>query len=286
MIKTLPIANTFLEILTKRISTDRLKLPAFPPMASKCLALMKEKEYDQRQLIALLQKDPILTAQLVRLASTAAYGSTEPLRSIEQAVVRLGVRNIKSAIVEACAKQVYQSTDARIAAAFNDQWRHSLAVAMLARDIAAIIGRTDAEFAYLAGLLHDIGKPVTAITMLEAEKAIGNQKWVESDEWIQVVNESHRPIGVLLATKWKLPEEVRKAIADCSEYDTSERNSIANVVRFANSVAKREGIYTGTFDAEDVDALIMIGRSLLGIDEDHLDKLAANLAQRVATEML
>ncbi len=286
MTKTQPITQTFTDILTKRISTDRLSLPAFPPMASKCLALMKEKEYDQRQLIALLQKDPVLTAQVVRLASSAAYGSGEPLRSIEQAVTRLGSRNIKTAIIEACARQVYQSTDSHIALAFAELWRHALAVAMLARDVAAIIGRTDAEFAYLGGLLHDIGKPVTAIILLEAEKALGNSRWVKSEEWIQVVNESHRPIGVLLATKWKLPDEVRKTISDCSEYDTSERTSIANVVRFANSVAKREKIYTGPYDAEDVDALIMIGRSLLGIDEEHLDKLAHNLGQRVSSEML
>lgn len=283
--KTQPITATFTEILTKRISTDRLTLPAFPQMATRCMALLKEKEFDQRQLVTLLQKDPVLTAQLVRLASSAAYGGTDPLRSIEQAVVRLGSRNIKSAIIEACARQVYQSSDPRITQAFSDQWRHSLAVAMLSRDVAAIIGRTDAEFAYLAGLLHDVGKPVLAIMLLEAEKVVGSARWVGSDEWIQVVNESHRAIGVLLATKWKMPEEVRKAIAECSEYDSAERTSIANVVRFSNSVAKREGIYAGHFDAEDVDALIMIGRSLLGIDEDHLGKLAANLKQRVASEM-
>lgn len=54
------------------------------------------------------------------------------------------------------------------------------------------------------------------------------------------------------------------------------------MVRFANALAKREGYTTGPVDASDIDALIMIGRSMIGADDAVIDRLAAGLAERVA----
>ena len=78
-----------------------------------------------------------------------------------------------------------------------------------------------------------------------------------------------------------LPESVSAAIADCAEYNGTDRLSVPNCVRFANALTKREGLYLGKFDASDMDALVMIGRSLLGIDDSVLNLLSSGLADRV-----
>lgn len=109
--------------------------------------------------------------------------------------------------------------------------------------------------------------------------------WIEPEVWIEVINRTHRPVGTVLAQKWGLPETVTAAIADCAEYNGSDRLSVANCVRFANALAKREGIYVGKVDQADSEALVMIGRSLLGIEDSILSRLASRLGERLDTLM-
>ena len=93
-----------------------------------------------------------------------------------------------------------------------------------------------------------------------------------------------RTIGVALAEKWRLPDAVAAAIRDSSEYDSSERLSLGNVVCFSNSVAKLQEIYAGSFDKPDAEALIMLGRSLLGLEDDVISRLSNGLRSRVVGE--
>jgi hypothetical protein len=91
-------------------------------------------------------------------------------------------------------------------------------------------------------------------------------------------------VALALAQKWSLPEDVVTTIRDLSDYDTSARQCASNFVRFANAVAKREQIYVGEYSMDDVEALIMIGRSLLEVNDELLGKLTAGLKERVATQ--
>jgi putative nucleotidyltransferase with HDIG domain len=156
-------------------------------------------------------------------------------------------------------------------------------VAQLAQRVAVVSGASDPDIAYLAGLLHDLGKPVVATILLEAESQIAQRNpklWIDFATWIDVVQRCHRPIGVELARKWQLPDEIQKAIEECGDYDPANRLSTGNAVRFANAVVKQQGIYTGSVSAEDNDALIMIGRSLLGIDDETLTRLSSDLKEK------
>jgi len=201
-------------------------------------------------------------------------------------VVAVSFKKLKTILFELSARQVFQSHDGRIAAATRAMWDHSVAVALVARDLCALSSiAAEADTAYLAGLLHDIGKPLVASMLLEAEKLITAQVptgWISSDAWMQIIGRSHRPVAMALASKWSLPEEIVTTIKDLTDYDSSQRQSASNYVRFANAIAKREGLVAGELNSEDVEALIMIGRSLLEVNDDLLGKLVAGLKDRVA----
>jgi len=78
---------------------------------------------------------------------------------------------------------------------------------------------------------------------------------------------------------------VCRSIKDCDEYDNSDRLSIANAVRFANAVAKQQGIYVGNVDADDIEALVMIGRSLLGLEPEVVTRLTDGLKNKAKEQM-
>ena len=116
-----------------------------------------------------------------------------------------------------------------------------------------------------------------------------NERSPELDEpfmtdslWLKVVDNAHRDVGAALASQWNLPAAVTKAIAGCDTYDEgASRGSCGNLVRYANALTKRQGLYVGTIDADEVAAIIAEGRRILAIDETTEAGLVAGLGERV-----
>jgi putative nucleotidyltransferase with HDIG domain len=275
------LAETMTKVIKARVEAGRLVLPALPEVAAKTLELLRRPDQHMKAITDLLEKDPVLVAQLVKLGSSAAYAGTENVTSIRQVVARLGTQKLSVALTEAVAHRVFVSNDSRIRSLLEQIWLHSQTVAGLARDIAALSKGIDADAAYLGGLLHDVGKPVVALMLLEAEKSL-KVRWISAESWISVVNSTHREIGIQMTESWRMPDAVQRAVRDCSEYDPGDRNSVANVVRLANSVAKLNGVYPGTFDKDDAEAMVMIGRSVIGIDEAVLLRLSSTVGGKRA----
>jgi len=279
------VAQQLEQVVLRRLEEDKLVLPPMPGVAMKCLDLLQKSDYTVQKIADLLETDPILTARVMRTVNSAGMATKQPATNIQAAITRLGQRNLRTVLVEASVGAVFESRDKRIADAAKGLWQHSVAVALLARDLVILLGVGDPEDAYLGGLLHDVGKPVLAILLLEAEKQVTSRTtkgFLGSDEWLKALQRSHRAIGVAIAKKWQLPEPVTRGIEDCNDYDSTDRHCVANIVRFANAIAKQQGIYVGTFDPEDINALVMIGRSLLGLEDDALVRLAGGLREKLA----
>jgi putative nucleotidyltransferase with HDIG domain len=276
-------------IILTRLAADRLVLPALPAAALKCIRLLKDPDLSLKTAAAAIEHDPVLTASLIRLCNSAALATREPVRSVLAAVTKLGTAKLKTFLFEASANQLFESRDERIARGCRALWEHSVAVAILAKDVVAFANAGDPDDAYLGGLLHDVGKPVVASLMLQAERAATHQKthavWIDSARWTRVIASAHRKVGVAIASKWELPQTVARCVQSCDDYDATNRLSPVNAVRFANALAKREGIYLGNVDASDNDALIMIGCSLLGLDSSMVDRLVKELHTRVGRHL-
>lgn len=268
-------------IVLARIEADRLVVPSMPVIATRCLALLKDPDFQAKKLVAQLEADPVLAALVLRQANSASNGTTVKL--LDQAVARLGAQHMKILVMGYAAHELFQSADKRIAEANKRIWQHSVAVALLSRDLATFSGNSEGDVCYLGGLLHDVGKPVLASMMLEAERKLGMGRagWIDHAAWVEAVGAAHRRVGTAVATQWNLPAEVTAAIQDCNDYDPDDRTCAANVVRLANAIAKREGYATGPVAAVEVDAMIETGRAMLGIEVDVIARLAGGLASRV-----
>lgn len=282
------LAQKLEDIVLARLAENTLTLPPPPLAVTRCLALVRTPDFALRDSVPIIESDPVVAARVLKAANSAAHGGMERAKSIAQAVTRIGVERLKAILMEIAAQRLFESRDPRIQEACRGVWEHSLAVAMLSRDVAALTGVEDTECAYLAGLLHDVGKPVVAWALLEAEKLVVGTRtniWIDAALWVEAIQRSHRKAGVQLAAKWGLPEAIASAIADSAEYDSLNRLSPGNCVRFANALAKREGLYVGEIDADDVDALVMIGRSLLGMDDVVMQRLCSGLQERVKAQL-
>ena len=263
--------------IDNRIAQDNLTLPLLPAIAARANDVVRKPDASIKDLVATVELDPILAALVMRQANGSGA------RTLEQAVSKLGHQKIRSILAESSSHRVMESRDSKSADATRLIWEHVRAVAILAQNVAVLAGVEEPELCYVAGLLHDIGKPVVAIMLLEAEAQIAQRNpklWIDADTWIGVIERTHRKIGVNLAKKWQFSEEVQKSVLEFSDYDAANRQSIANAVHFGNALAKQLGIYLGEVSTDDNDAQVMVGRSLLGIDDDGIARVAADIKSR------
>jgi putative nucleotidyltransferase with HDIG domain len=274
------------QIVLGRIASDSLILPAMPESAARCLALARAPDINLAEVSAVIARDPMLAAQVLRVANSAALGGHGGGRSILAAVTRVGAERLRLLVVETAARRVFDSRDRRIATAFRGIWEHSLAVALVSRDVA-IETAADVEDAYLAGLLHDIGKPVVAAMLLEAEKMVregDSLAFMDHVAFIAAVQETHRAVGAAMARKWRMPDSVIDCVGGGDAYDRGDPGGAANLVRFSNALAKRAGVYVGDFDAARAEAVVMDGQALLGLDPGGVERWQRERLGRLQAE--
>jgi putative nucleotidyltransferase with HDIG domain len=270
-------------IVLDRIANNRLVLPAMPSVPQRCLDILRDPDFNVRKLVKELESEPVLALLVTRAANSASHARSGGTQALDQAVVRIGARPLRTLITEYAVNELFESSNRQIKDANRKVWEHSLVVALLARDIAALVGSVEPDACYLAGLLHDIGKPVLSAMILEIDRKLGRTTpgWIDLTTWTQIIETSHRKVGVAVAAEWKLPDAIAAGIRDCSDYDGNDRSSVGNVVRLANALAKREGYVTGPIDPADIEAMIMVGMSMLGGDTSVVDRLVATVRTRL-----
>src|SRR6266700_2469667 len=284
--QTKKVGRKLREIIARRIAQNRLSVPSMPTVALKCLELLRNKNAKFSELAATVEKDPLISARLLRVVNSPAYGGREPITSLENAISRLGMKPFRTVMIELAAREVFVSKSPRIRQAFRGIWEHCLAVGTLARDVAQRLpGSADPEAAYLAGLFHDVGKPVVGALLLEAERSLIeelNEPFMTDTLWLKVIDDAHRDVGAALASQWSLPPAVTRAIAGCEAYEEGAgRASCANVVRYANALTKLQGIYVGKIDKEEITRIVVEGRRILKLDEGTESLLVSGLGEKI-----
>ena len=279
------LATDIERLVLRDLEADKLELPALPTVAVRTIQMLGDSEYRVDEVSRLIETDPLLTAQLVRLSNSAAFASRSPITSIRDCVTRMGGGELRTFLYEIAARQVIESRNPRIAEFCKGLWEHSLAVALLAREVAVTSDRKLGEQAYLAGLLHDVGKPLLATVLVAAEQRLVGPRtpvWIKPETWLSFVLAKHRVVGVALARKWGMPDAVGRSIEDSVEFDASEPRSLSNAVRLANALTKLAGLYVGRFDWEEVAAMSFVGQQLFVLDDQKVERMMTSVREQLA----
>lgn len=235
-------------------------LPPFPTILSELIGLTSSDESAARDLKECIEKDPVLTARLLKLSNSAFYSPRLPVTSVQQAVVMLGQQTVKSLAMAAATLKFLGKRLSVYDMSPGGLWMHSYVVAELARMLAQKAGWVSHEqdVVYAGGLLHDIGKIVLA-DILSAEgaqaapAADAGERSFDIERWEEEqCGFPHTGIGGSIAEKWRLAGVTRSCIVFHHRWGESpgEHGREVKMVALANLGARLLGVGYETPPAE------------------------------------
>jgi len=272
----------------EQVAKDRISLAAMPRVATRAFTLLRKRDFSLSEVAAVIETDPVVAARLVHLANSVAFATFSRMESVLACVTRLGARELSFFLMETAARQLVECHDPRIAQMCDGLWEHSLSVAILSHDLVEALPGIDAEAAYLSGLLHDIGRPVVAEMLLDAEGRLLGKRvdhWIMPSKWLDIITRCERTVGLAVTRAWTLPDSVVDAVGMCEKYDEERPFRLANVVCLANALAAVAGHDLSAKPAEETALIVESGAKLLGLDADTVAGVSAALPARLAGRM-
>ncbi len=206
---------------TELILTGIDRLPTLPAVATRLLSIGSAEDIDLDEIIAIIESDPAMSGTILRMCRSADKGLGDKVTTVRRAVIMLGPEAVRVAALSVHVyKQLGTNAPGDGGSLFDRPgfWVHSLAVACAAETIARAhpgMG-VSPEQAYLAGLLHDLGKLALDLTLPKAyQRALGMSRTRRCALCLverAMLGMDHHTAGKRLAEHWKLPEPVRDAI--------------------------------------------------------------------------
>jgi HD-like signal output (HDOD) protein len=183
--------------------------------------MLGDDSFSLEDLALVINQDPGLSARILGLANSAYFAQQNPVLTVEDAIIRvLGLNMVKSLAFSIAVTGTFESSACR-SFDLQEYWSHSLSIATLAKQISLAVGhekKLDAEAAYLAGLLYDIGVLVLVYEFPEEYARVLLMSKQQPDRDLleletEVIGIDHRQAGIWLGHRWHLPEIVVKVMA-------------------------------------------------------------------------
>lgn len=225
------------------------QLPPFSPILNRLLASLADEEVSFAEIAALIERDTVLSANVLRLVNSAMYGRRGTVSSVRAAVSILGLAKLRNTVLGLSVSRIWnrlKTPKSWDMARFN---QHSAAVAVLSDLLVQKLEADYPEGAFAAGLLHDLGRLMIATTLpeefelIEAEYSAGAQR-IEEIEF-RIIEVTHSELSAAALSKWNLPAPIRNAVLyhHHPELDPEKTSlcKLSSIVQAANGLANATG---------------------------------------------
>jgi HD-like signal output (HDOD) protein len=270
------IAATLGAELIETFNNPDYRPPPLPGVALELMSLSNRDDATIDRIVRLLEQDQMLAGGVMRLIGSPLYAARTRIRSLKEAVVRLGVRTVRDLVFETALNQgVFQL--AEYSETIEQIRRHSTVTAYIAR-IVCKHAKVDEEHAFLCGLLHDIGFAglLFAVSNIEAESSPPLiQLWAEIDTL-------HEQASRIVTRLWSLPIEIQELVGHHHHLHTGETSRIAAAIHIADRLSERFGASVvgpvdenGSLLAGDAvdDFDLEVSRGELGLNGQAMDRI-------------
>ncbi|MCU7891257.1 MAG: HDOD domain-containing protein [Candidatus Thiodiazotropha sp. (ex Ustalcina ferruginea)] len=197
--------NQFIETLNEAIDKNRLTLPTLPEVALKVRDAVEKEQISANQIAEIIASDAALSARLLQVANSPLYRGRVAIDNLQMAVARLGVRLVRSLIMQ----QIFQATNDLLDAKFRQVWEESVQIAAISRVLAGNADHLDKEQAMLAGLIHNIGA-LPVLAMAESHEELLQ----DPQELDRIIDALSPQVGQRILEMWDFPPSLIKVPAN------------------------------------------------------------------------
>jgi putative nucleotidyltransferase with HDIG domain len=193
-----------------QVCTQALSLPCSPTLLPRLIATLQKEDSTATEVENLIRLDSALAVATLRLANSAALSNGRQVDTLEEAIIRLGHREIYRLAALALVNRWESTHGQALGWEPGDFCRRALCTALAAEALAESTGRVDPQVAYTAGLITDIGKLALAHACAPFYPAIRvfceqtNCTWEQAER--SVLGYHHAEVGARLLRAWKFPE--------------------------------------------------------------------------------
>lgn len=228
-----------------RIAAKAEKMPPMPTVVTKVVELTSDPDYSTQELINTINMDQAITAHVLRRVNSAFFGLRHKATSLEQAVPQLGSQNVAEIALDSAVAQYFKGNE--------PIWRHSMATALIAKEMGQMVRDQDLPSLHTGAVLHDVGKLIIAEFVRDVFDEIQHFITVEGYTYTMAEKEAlgidHAELGGRIAKKWKLAPETVEIISlhhDPAKARVAIRHT--NIVCVASQIAAAAGYACETGD--------------------------------------
>jgi signal transduction histidine kinase/HD-like signal output (HDOD) protein len=278
-------------------------LPTLPAIATRLLTISNLDDADLDQIVEIIESDPTLTARVLGLCRTADKGLGDRITTVRRAVVMLGLETVQAALLSVAVfetmkprtrKDGAESAGDRVVPFDRDGfWRHSLAVASAAELVAErhVESGVKPEEAFVAGLLHDMGKLALEVILPKAygrvlglaERRQTSSARAES----QLLGVDHHTIGRRLADHWGLPDAIQDVIWLCGQpldaMPEQPNRNLIGIIWVARALCRELHLgWSGDFNSPEPIQGLRGAAKRMGLSSEAIDDIVSRLHDAVS----
>lgn len=236
------------DIINKLLEESELtKLPSLPHVLIKLLNACQKDTTCFDTLAEIINKDAALSAKVLSVANSPVYGKSHELTSLKQILLFLGLDTIKSIAITASVQQFFSRYSKEKSRFLKGFWEHTLYTALVAKNLARLTSYNNPEEAYLAGLLHDIGKLIFEnYSQHEYSELVYTDN--SSEELLKRENEkyeiTHDDIGARLLEMWGISDVISDAVKyhHAKTSDILEAHQLVKIINLSNTITTNNHI--------------------------------------------
>ncbi len=272
------LTRSSFEDIVDRIHT----IPSLPEVVTQVVRLVNDPNSDARQINAIMMKDAAMAAKMLRMVNSVYYGLAEPVNDLEQAIVILGFKTIRSVALSISVLNMFQQQNAN----FNMKafWAHSAVSACLGRLICGKARICDPEFGFTIGLLKGLGKVILAENAPEETRAIiavaRQYRMSFTKACREVMDTDDAEIGAWLMERWELDKVLVATVREqCLLSPTTKEPKLVSMCMLSEYLCALKKIRTsGQCDEPQLDPAVW---THLGMDKTALVEVLAVINDEV-----
>lgn len=263
-------------------------LPSLPHITTRILELTDDPDSNPNQICDIICQDQVLASKVLKVVNSAYYGLPRRIATMSEAITILGLQALRTLVVGTSVYKTLGSLQVHRTVRPDQVWQHALACAVSSKIIALELGILQKEHAFMAGLLHDIGKLILAsFSCIEYAKALELQQirgCSLMDAERQILNTTHAEVGKMAAEKWYLPPVLVEPIGYHHNPLTQVPNSeLVMVVHLADIMAMMAGYSTAGNTDYTIDLEIL---KTAGFTYDQLYRLSGEIRGTINVDFI